>query len=330
MENSYAQNNYVGIDISKAFFDVALPAGNGKYRHLKLKNEPEGFKQLVKEAKDRALIYVMEASGPYYLPLASFLHKQGLGVSVINPLIVRHYSKMLFMRTKTDKKDAALIADYAQNQSPALWEPEASHVLALKQLQTVARGLQKSHHQQSRQLESLQAAGKLNGQAKKSLESVIAQLEKQLQQLEKEMGKLVKEHYEQQYEQLKSIPGLGPKSARLLIAITAGFTRFSHVKQLISYVGFCPRIFESGTSVKGKGHICKMGMSAVRKLLYVCSWSASRCNAACKELYERLLANGKAKKVALVAVANKLLRQAFAVATKNENYTEKLYTKNCV
>lgn len=331
--NGYAgleNKRYVGIDISKAHFDVALPAPTGKYRHLKLSNDLSGFKQLLAEVKDRTVIFVMEASGPYYLPLASYLHEAGLGVCVVNPLSVRHFSKMRFIRTKTDKKDAAIIADYAFSEQPARWEPEAGHVLALKQLQTVARGLQKSHHQQQRQLESLQAAGKLNKQAGKSLEQIIKHLEKELENLEKEMDELVKKHYQQQYEQLQSIPGLGKKSSLLLITITGGFSRFSHVKQLISYVGFCPRIFESGSSIRGKGHICKMGMSAVRKMLYVCSWSAIRCNKACKDLYERLLAKGKAKKLALVAVANKLIRQAFAVATKKENYLEKSYTKTCV
>lgn len=330
MESTNSTNCYVGIDISKDFFDVALPAPTGKYRHFKLSNDIKGFKQLLEEAKDRSLIHVMEASGPYYLPLASFLHEQGLGVSVVNPLSVRHYSKMRFIRTKTDKKDAAVIADYAKNQQPKLWEPEAEHVLSLKQLHAVVRGLQKCHHQQSRQLESLQAAGQLNQQAKKSLEQIIKQLDKQLKKVEEEMDGLVKAHYQQQYEQLQSIPGLGKKSSLLLITITGGFTRFSHVKQLISYVGFCPRIFESGSSIKGKGHICKMGMSAVRKMLYVCSWSAIRCNKACRELFERLLLKGKAKKLALVAVANKLLRQAFAVATKKEKYLEKSYVKPCV
>lgn len=328
MENSYRQNNYAGIDISKDYFDVALPVG-GKYRHVKFSNDKKGFKQLLQQTKSRSLIFVMEASGPYYLPLASFLHEQQLSVSVVNPLSVRHYSKMRFLRAKTDKKDAAIIADYAQSQRPALWEPEAEHVLSLKQLHTVVRGLQKSHHQQCRQLESLLASGKVNQQAKQSLEAILKQLEKQLKKVEEEMDDLVKKHYQQQYEQLKSIPGLGKKSSLLLITITGGFSRFSHVKQLISYVGFCPRIFESGSSIKGKGHICKMGMSAVRKMLYVCSWSAIRCNKACRELYERLLSKGKAKKVALVAVANKLLKQAFAVAIKNEKYSEILYPKTC-
>jgi transposase len=198
------------------------------------------------------------------------------------------------------------------------------HVAALKQLQTVAEGLQKTLHLHSRQLEALQATGQLNKQAQKSLERIIRQAKAELEKVEGAMHEMVKVHYHQQYEQLQSIAGLGKKSSMLLLIITGGFSRFAHVKQLISYCGLSPRIYESGTSVKGKARICKMGMSQVRKVLYVCSWSAMRCNKACRELYERLLAKGKAKRLALIAVVNKLLKQAFAVVTKNECYSENL------
>jgi len=136
---------------------------------------------------------------------------------------------------------------------------------------------------------------------------------------------LIKQHHQELFEQVTSIPGLGRKSALLLVVITGGFTRFAHYKQLVSYLGLSPRIYESGTSIKGRARICKMGMSRVRAVLYVCSWSAIKANKACRELYERLLAKGKAKRLALIAVVNKLLRQAFAVATKKEFYLEKTY-----
>ena len=84
--------------------------------------------------------------------------------------------------------------------------------------------------------------------------------------------------------------------------------RFTDYRKLSSYIGICPRLFESGSSVKGKTRICKMGMSRIRAMLYMCSWSAKRCNKTCRELYERLIAKGKAKKQALIAVANKLLK----------------------
>lgn len=92
-------------------------------------------------------------------------------------------------------------------------------------------------------------------------------------------------------------------------------------------MGIRLRIYESGTSVKGRPKISKLGIGRMRALLYLCAWSAIKCNQACKKLYERLLAKGKAKKLALIAMANKLLKQAFAIATKNQEYKENFTLK---
>ena len=86
--------------------------------------------------------------------------------------------------------------------------------------------------------------------------------------------------------------------------------------------GIYRTIYQSGTSVNGSGKICKMGMGQMRKILFMGSLTAIRHNLACKKLFERLVEKGKPKKVALVAVMNKLIKQAFAVGTKLENYSE--------
>ena len=114
-----------------------------------------------------------------------------------------------------------------------------------------------------------------------------------------------------------------------LIVLSGGFTKFENAKQLCSYIGLSPRIFESGTSVRGKSRICKMGMSRIRAMLYVCAWSAKKCNKACKEFYNRLIEKGKPKKVALIAVANKLLKQAFAIAKSDNYYSENSLNFTC-
>jgi transposase len=108
----------------------------------------------------------------------------------------------------------------------------------------------------------------------------------------------------------------------MLNVITDGFTKFEHHKQLTAYIGFSPRVYQSGTSVKGKGHICKMGNAQIRKLLYLCSWTAKFCNKACREMYERLKEKGKPERVIKIAIANKLLKQAFAIGKSQMNYSE--------
>lgn len=170
------------------------------------------------------------------------------------------------------------------------------------------------------QLEAFSASGMMDRETKKILSKIIRQKQKNLQQLEERIEKIIEQYHHQMLANLTSIPGIARKTATVLITITAGFTRFQNYKQLSAYIGISPRIYESGSSVKGKGRITKMGMSRIRSLMYMCACSASQWNKGCKELYERLLARGKAKKLALIAVAHKLIRQAFAVATQNKTY----------
>jgi transposase len=311
---------YVGIDISKATFDAALPQATG-FGHLKLSNDQAGFEQLLAAAVSPC-VFVMEASGPYYLRLAGFLHGRGSAVSVVNPLSVRRFCQMRLARAKTDKKDAVLIAQYAAVERPGLWQPEAGFIQELRQLQMASHGLEKTRQQHRRQLEALGQATCQSRHAAGSLERIVAAVEEEMALLDARMQQLAGEHCREQQRLLESVPGLGRKSSLLLIALTSGFTRFASAKQLIAYLGLSPRVYESGTSVKGKGRICKMGMARARAVLYVCSWSAVRCNKACRELYQRLREKGKAHRLALIAVVNKLIRQAFAVATKGQYYME--------
>lgn len=319
---------YVGIDISKLTFDVAVLKSE-KYQYYKFENEIRGFKAFLKILSPDDCC-VMEASGPYYLKLACFLLDNNIPVSVVNPLVIRRYSQMRLLRAKTDKKDAAVIADYGTSQQPALWNKEEDYVLELKQMQAYTEQLNKSRTGFMRQMQAFEVNPVQSKQVMKSLKKQIEALEKQLEFIEREMAALVEKHHQEQFKQLKSIPGIGTKTAMALIVLSGGFTKFNNAKQLSSYVGISPRIFESGTSVKGKTRICKMGMSRIRAMLYVCSWSAIKKNKACREIFERLVEKGKAKKLALIAVVNKLLKQAFAIATNKTYYNENNLNLSCI
>jgi len=314
--------NYVGIDISKLSFDVAFKNEKDKYLHFKFSNDNKGFKDFTKLINQGLDICVMEASGPYYLKLASYLFDSGISVCVINPLVIRRFSQMRMSRTKTDKKDALIIAEYGKTEMPDLWRPEADYVLEIKQMQAYVDQMNKSRTGFLRQREAFKQNPAECFLVNESLEKMITLLETEIAQVEDKMIAIIKCHHDQLFKQLTSIPGIGKKTAMLLIAISGGFTKFENARQLSSYIGISPRIFESGTSVKGKSRICKMGMSRIRAMLYVCSWSAKKSNLGCRELYNRLVENGKAKKLALIAVANKLLKQAFALASKNEYYLQ--------
>lgn len=317
------QTHYTGIDISKSFFDVAF-IQSGNYTYHKFSNDQTGFKALLKVLLPGSWV-VMEASGPYYLQLACFLDEQSVAVSIINPLVIRRFSQMRMSRAKTDKKDAKMIAEYGKAEQPVLWKKPQQHIITLQQTAALLLRLQAEHTALGNQLQSFDSSGMLAKQLRKEINRELIHKNDLIKKLTRQMEQIAQEHYSNMIADLVSIPGVGKKTAMMLTVLSEGFTRFDDYRKLSSYIGICPRIVESGTSVKGKARICKMGMSRIRAALYVCSWSARRYNKACRDLYERLLAKGKAKKLALIAVANKLLKQAFAIAKQqikyNENYS---------
>jgi len=321
----------IGIDISKQTFDVCIRKER-KLIHLIFENNLKGFKKFLKKVDLDTDFVVMEASGPYYVCLASFLFKSNVVVSVVNPLIIKRFSQMKFYRAKTDKKDANIIMEYGETEFSNLrvWQPESKEVHQLKQLNSSIELLRKQISQSTNQLGAFNSSGLLDSTVKKCLEKGIKQLIKNVELLELAMLKICEDHYAESLSLLTSIPSIGNKTAIQLIAITDDFRKFEHYKQLIAYVGFSPRTYQSGTSVRGKGHICKMGSSQIRKLLYMCTWTAKKCNKGCVTMYERLKEKGKPERVIKVALANKLLKQAFAIATSKQKYNENYQLDICI
>jgi len=313
---------HVGIDISKNSFDVALPVTTKKeYRHLKFSNDANGFKKFIEQIDPNSNC-VMEASGVYYLQLAIYLHQQGIIVSVVNPLTIKRFSQMRLMRAKTDKKDAAIIAEYGKVENPAQWKPRTEHMLQMQQFQALQDNFTNQLARLKNQQESFKQSGVKNKIAEQLLDKELEHIGKQIKMLDNELLKITLMFHQDLFERLQTIKGIGKRTAITLIIITDGFTRFENCKQLCAYIGLSPRVFESGTSVKGKAKICKMGMARMRKLLYLCSLSAISANKACKEMYERLKGRGKNGKLAIIAVANKLIRQAFVIGTSQKIYKE--------
>lgn len=307
-----------GIDCSKDYFDIAvLKEGKSAFKG-RFTNNLKGFKDMLPHILDTHV--AMEATGPYYFQLARFVYDSGIRVSVVNPLVIRRFAQMRMSRAKTDRKDAMVIAEFAQMTSPRLWEPPTAAIQSIRNLETYLEGLKQRKHMLSSQLHAFEAAGTIEELLYEEIKEELESHDKRIKEKERQIDGLIKQHYEEMAGNIRSIPGIGPRSVSMLIIATDGFSRFENYKQVISYFGLAPRIYESGTSVKGKGHICKMGMGQVRKVLYMAATSAIRCNKACKDLYERLKAKGKPYRVALIAAVNKLIKQVFAIAKSGEPY----------
>ena len=321
---------YVGIDVSQKTFDVAYAKGAG-IGTVQFRNDAGGFSEFgaLLGGLGAGAHCVMEASGPYYLPLATFLFEAGAGVSVVNPLVVKRFSQMRLLRAKTDRQDAKCLLGYAEAERPREWKPSPLHINELSQLQALLEQYVKQRTALKNQLHAQKASGVPNEAFKASAQKVLETLEAEIAGLEQQMEQLAREHHKDQLDSLLSVPGIGRKTALVLTVITQGFSRFDSAKQLASYVGICPRVFQSGTSVKGKNRICKLGMARVRQLLYLCAMQAIKVNQPCKELYQRLLASGKPKMKALIAVAHKLLRQALAVAKSQRTFNQNFQPFPC-
>jgi len=147
-------------------------------------------------------------------------------------------------------------------------------------------------------------------------------LNREIEAIEAKVLSLVKEDQQQQLTLLTTVPGIGQKTALFLIIVTDGFSKFETASQLCSYAGITPTIRESGSSVRSRPRISKVGNRKLRNLLFLCSFNACKYNKACRELYERIVNKGKSKKLALIAVANKLLKQCFAIAKSGRPYDE--------
>ena len=274
----------------------------------------------------------MEATGYYHYQLAYFLVDHHIAVSVENPLSIKRFIQMKLSRVKTDKSDAKMICLYGQQQELSLWFGYSKYQTQCLQMLR----LLDTYTKQSAALKNkIQAEGVLGNPCKivvSSLKKSLKHLQKEIGLLEAELLVLVKSEQQEMLTKVESIPGIGRKTAMMLLVLTDGFKRFEDSSQLCSFCGLTPVIRQSGSSIKGKVRISKVGNSKLRNLLFMCSFTACKCNKACRELYERIVNKGKSKKLALIAVCNKLLKQAFAIAKSgveyNENYRSKLIVKN--
>ena len=310
-------NETFGVDISKDVFDVH----GSKSVHSQFKNDEKGFKAFLKSLPSQALV-VMEATGYYHYRLAQFLYKNEVAVSVVNPLSVKRFIQMGLAKVKTDKSDAKAICNYALINDVPLYTALTDIQSECLQLFRLLDSFIKHRTATKNKIHGEETLGVPSKAVYRSLKRNKKHLDKELTAIEERILSLVKKDQQQQLTLLTSIPGIGIKTALFLIVVTDGFSKFENASQLCSYVGITPVIRESGSSVRGRSKISKVGNKKLRNLLFLCSFNACKHNKACKGIYERLVNKGKSKKLALIAVSNKLLRQAFAIAKSGRPYNE--------
>lgn len=309
--------NYYGIDISKDVFDVM----DQKRIHYQFKNTQKGFIAFLKLLTKKSHC-VMEATGYYHYQLAYFLVENNIKVSVENPLSVKRFIQMKLSKIKTDKSDAKMICEYAQNVALKLWKGESKDQQECLQIIRILSVYSKQSTALKNKIHGEKTLGNTKTCVVKSINRSLKSIKKEVDLLEKQLQEIVKKTHQDLLTRLESIPGLGRKTSLMLIVLTDGFDRFDTANALCSYSGLTPTIRQSGSCIKGRPRISKMGNPKLRNLLFMCSFTACKYNKACKAIYDRIVAKGKSKKLALIAVCNKLLKHAFAIAKSGLIYDQ--------
>lgn len=312
---------YLGIDIAKLTFDVALIVAQEKPRHKRFHNDEEGFAQLdlylAKQLGPESgrgdiefeLHACLEATGHYGNALARHLFDAGHKVSVVNPAGTHAFARSQLSRTKTDKADSIRIAQFCQTHQPLLWTPPSEEVAALQALMRRLESLVQMRQMEKSRLESASMA------VRASIEAHVTFLESQIAALEKQISDHIDRHpgLREQSDLLESIPGIGPKTAAALLCELGDWSRFGSARAAAAYAGLVPRVYESGTSVRGRSSLCKLGNARLRKALYFPAMNGLRYNPVLMAMSERLALAGKSKMMILGAAMRRLVHLAFGV-----------------
>lgn len=209
---------------------------------------------------------VTDSDGNYY-QLAYYLLETGFKVSVENPLSVKRYIQMRLSKLKTDKSDSKLICEYAMHVELKLWKGNSKEVQECLQITRALWVYTKQRTMLKNKLHGESVLGEPSKIVVRSLKRSLKQLDKTMQALEERLLFLVKDTHKDLFTRITTIPGIGRKTAIMLIVLTGGFERFSSASELCSYAGLTPMIRQSGSSVKGRPRISKMGNQKLRNLL---------------------------------------------------------------
>jgi len=308
----------LGIDVSKLSLDCTLLL-RGKFKHRRFGNSKEGFEQLftwLKKMGASELHACCEATGVYWEEMALAFHAQDIPISVVNPAQIKAFAESQLSRTKTDRQDAQLIAQFCAQQVPPVWTPPPPEE---RTLLAMVRDLQVLKELRVAEGNRLQTAH----------DSVKARIERHLEFLDQEIQALlqaIRDHIDRndslkrRRELLETIPGLGEKTIPWLLSFLGDGQRFETSKQTVAFVGLNPQHRQSGTSLHGKSHISKIGHADLRGALYMPAVVAYSKLPFFRPFVDRLRAAGKSAKVIIVALMRKLLVLAHAILKSGQPF----------
>lgn len=330
------ERHCVGIDVSMDFLDCCFGTSDSLQnqqfgKSKKFTNNAKGFKELLEWTNQQLIfkevVFVMEATGIYYEHLAYFLSGHDLRISVLLPNMVKHYSKSLNVKTKTDQKDAALLCKMGLERKLSHWNMPTKIMRDLKFLSREYREVKYKTNQIKNQIHARNHSHGCPSSTQKRMKKQLALLETQAVEIEAELRVLAMSEadFYQKIQKLCSIPGVSFITVICIIAETNAFALIKNTRQLASYAGLDIQQNQSGYRI-GKTRISKKGNSFIRYALYMPALCSSRFNPVMKAFYDNLKDRKPAKKIALIAVARKLLILMY-ILWKNDQEFDQDYEK---
>lgn len=304
------QYQFVGVDVAKEKFDVALEINN-KSQHECFSNDKKGYRAFSKWlGKFTTQSWIcMEATGHYSELIADYLSSKQIRVSVVNPLQIKSFARAKLSRNKTDKLDAQMIAAYCKAMLPRTFQSRSVSHKELKDLSNLLDMLKTQHTQLSNQLHSTQS-----DKAKKAINKLIKAQKREIERVENSIAEIIKcnSELDKNMRLITSIKGVGKFTAYKVLSHIPHINNFKNAKQFAAFMGISPRQHQSG-NYQGKTTISRLGNSALRKTFYMAALVAKRFNKRLEPFVIRLQAKGKAPKAIICAVMRKLAHLVFGV-----------------
>jgi transposase len=317
---------YVGADIAADSIQVDwLDTTSQQSEQVTLKQHQPDYARLVKQLTRQVaaahIQVVLEATGNYWLAFAEYLHQAGLVVSVLNPSQAKHFAQARLQRTKTDRVDAQMLREYGRVMQPAAWVPPPLICQRLQQYLNRRDDLIGMRNAERNRLHALKHHPQAQADILRPLQAHIRALTQQIKQLEQTIQRLlVSQHdWAEAVRRLRTIKGLGYLTIARILTSTHAFARCATPEEAASFAGLAPHVRQSG-KWKGKSQVGGGGHAALRQALYMAALSAVRFNPRLRIFYTQLVQRGKLRKVALCAVARKLLHIAWAVVVKERDF----------
>ncbi len=232
-----------------------------------LDNSPEGIRALIGGLPTQAHC-IIEATGSYSVLVSYMLTQAKITISVINPRQSHHFAQMQLSITKTDPRDAVILAEYGRVMQPPVYQFSKDSLLALRQKRALLRQYQKQRVMLTNLQESFSPLPLQDPATQLSLATMIGQFETAIAQMKQEIIQLCKKDFDEQLRRLTSIKGISDTIATALIETTNGFQDFHSAKALAKYIGIAPTTYQSGKTNQGRG-INRTGDPHLRGLLYI-------------------------------------------------------------